>query len=295
MNTKELLNKVDPIYLENLDTANHFSVFHAEDEYQILILRGFSINQDELQFSSRGFFIADRKNVFEYVDNKLEVSHLGLEKIDDILDPIYIKNQQIIDEFILEIDRLEDSLYDRNTSRIFMDNWFDLKKDLSRIERYYNRNQIVLQQCYRFYANDEIFPNTGFQDLLQEVGYVLHNVGTQTARLEALHSYYSSLKNDKLNNNLYALTVLSAVFLPLNLIVGFFGMNTENLFFKDNPYGTQYVLSLLVGAFILAFLGIPLIKIMDRYLLCFLLGKSHFYKKISKKIDKIEDILSMDN
>lgn len=295
MNSSELLKRVDPIYLENLETANHFSVFHAEEDYQILILRGFSINKDELVFHSRGFLITDKKKVCEYVDRELQQCTLGIDKIDDLLEPIYQKNSQIIDEFILEIDRLEDSLFERNTSRIFMDNWFDLKKDLSRIERYYNRNQIVLQQFYKYYSSLDGFPNSGFQDLLQDVGYVLHNVGTQSARLEALYSYYGSLKNDKLNNNLYTLTVLSAIFLPLNLIVGFFGMNTENLFFKDNPHGTQYVLSILVGAFLLSFIGIPVIKLVDKYFLRFILGKSHIYRTVSNKVDKIEDILKMDN
>lgn len=295
MENAELLKKVDPTYLENLGTANHFSVFHTDHDYQILIIRGFSIGEEELSFTSRGFFISENSKVFEYIDGQLVENTSGLAKIDDILDEIYLKNQSIIDEYILEIDRLEDGLYDRKTSRIFMDNWFDLKKDLSRIERYYNRTHIVLQQMYKYYANVEIFPNSGFQDLLQEVGYAVHHIGTQAARLEALYSYYTSLKNDKLNNNLYTLTVLSAIFLPLNLVVGFFGMNTENLFFKDNASGTQYVLMILVGVFLLSFIGIPVVKLLDKYFLRFLLGKSHLYKKVANKIDKIEDILKMNN
>lgn len=295
MNHTDLLAKIDPIYIENLANSDHFSVFHVEDDYQILITRGFSFAEDELTFHSEGFLISNKKEIYKFNNNQLDSDPIGLDKIHELLSPLYARNQHIVDIFITEIDKLEDSLYERNTSRIFMDNWFDLKKDLSRIERYYSRNHQVLQSVYKFYANEEIFQNPPFQDLMQEVGYVLHNVGTQAQRLEALHSYYSSLKNDKLNNNLYALTVLSAVFLPLNLVVGFFGMNTENLFFKDNPSGTQYVLAILVGTFLLSFIGVPLVKLMDRYFLRFILGKSHIYKKVSTKIDKIEDILNMEN
>lgn len=293
-NLNELKQKIDPVYLENLDSLNHYSIFHTEKDYQILILRGFSLINDDIVFNSRGFFISDKREVFEYIDNQLVKNELGLEAIDQILTPIYQKNEAIIDEFIKEVDQLEDSLYERKTSRIFMDNWFDLKKDLSRIERYYSRNQIVLQNLYKYFAQVDIFPNSAFQDLLSNIGFMMHNLGTQSSRLDALYSYHGSLKNDKLNNNLYTLTVLSAVFLPLNLVVGFFGMNTENLFFKDNPHGTQYVLFILLGAFLLAFIGIPFVKILDKYFLRFLLGKSHIYKKVAKKIDKIEDILKMD-
>jgi Mg2+ and Co2+ transporter CorA len=295
MENSEIFKKIDPVYLENLDTINHFSTFNIEDNYQILILRGFSINADELSFHSRGFFINENRDLFEYIDNKLEKYDLGLGRIHEMISPIYKRNQQIIDGLILEIDKLEDGLYDRNTSRIFMDNWFDLKKDFSRIERYYSRNQIVLQSFFKYYDKEDIFPSAHFQELIQDVSYVLHNLGTQASRLDALYNYHGSLKNDKLNNNIYALTVLSAVFLPLNLIVGFFGMNTENLFFKDNPHGTQYVLLILFGAFLLAFIGIPFIKLVDKYFLRFLLGKSHVYKTVTKKVEKIENILNMDN
>jgi magnesium transporter len=293
MNTKHLLDSIDPAHLDNLDTDNHYTLFDAEDNYQILIIRGINISSDELKFYSRRFFINENK-LFEYTDHKLNSLDCSIDNILKILSPIFDQNQKIIEEFAKEIDRLEDSLFDRSTSRIFMDNWFDLKKDLARIERYYNRAINVLNSFQKYFSNDESFPQAGFQDLMSNISYVLHHVGNQTSKLDALHNYYSSLKSDKLNNNLYTLTVISAVFLPLNLVVGFFGMNTENLFFKDSPHGTQYVLMILVGTFLLAFIGIPFVKFLDRYLLRFLLGKSHIYKKVSGKIDKIEEILKMD-
>nr|WP_139897102.1 GTPase [Campylobacter jejuni] len=40
----------------------------------------------------------------------------------------------------------------------------------------------------------------------------------------------------------------------LNLIVGFFGMNTNNLFFKDSPYGTLYIFSLICCILIVGFI-----------------------------------------
>ena len=294
MSSVELLKSIDQIYIENLESQNHFSVFSVEEDYQILIVRGFTIDDDELIFNSKGFIIDKDHHVYEYTDKSLVKNKKGLHNLDESLEPIYLKNEKIIEELVREVDKLEDSLFDRNTSRIFMDNWFDLKKLLSRIERYYSRNLVVLQSLQKHYLKEKDFSKSSFQDFLHDVNYIIHHVETQTNRLDAIYNYHGSIKSDKLNNNLYALTVLSAVFLPLNLVVGFFGMNTENLFFKDNVHGTQYVLFILVGTFLFAFIGIPLIRIMDKYLLRFILGKSHIYKKVSGKINKIEDILKID-
>lgn len=293
MNHNELIERIDSTHLENLNTPNHFSAFIGTESYQILIIRGITISNEELAFETKNYLIDTSKNIYEYVNGSF--SNLGrtLATVDELLELTLNKNESIIDEFVKEIDQLEDSLFERKTSRIFMDNWFDLKKDLARIERYYARSIHVINSFYKFYQKDETFPHAGFQDFMSDMSYSQHNVGNQTSKLDALYTYYGSIKNDKLNNNLYTLTVLSAIFLPLNLIVGFFGMNTENLFFKDNPAGTQNVFLILVGTFIFAFLGIPLVKLVDKYFLRFLLGKSHIYKKVAGKIDKIEEILKM--
>jgi magnesium transporter len=47
---------------------------------------------------------------------------------------------------------------------------------------------------------------------------------------------------------MYWLTILSAIFLPLTLVTGFFGMNTGGLPYTEDPHGTMKValLSLLL-------------------------------------------------
>jgi magnesium transporter len=55
-----------------------------------------------------------------------------------------------------------------------------------------------------------------------------------------------------MNNTIYTLTLLSAIFLPLNLIVGFFGMNTTSLPFTVGDGGTYSVITLLITTAILS-------------------------------------------
>jgi magnesium transporter len=59
-----------------------------------------------------------------------------------------------------------------------------------------------------------------------------------------------------MNRSIYLLTIVSAVFLPLNLVVGFFGMNTGSLPFTADggTYAVVMILSsisLISGLFLL--------------------------------------------
>ena len=57
-------------------------------------------------------------------------------------------------------------------------------------------------------------------------------------KLNSLYDFYRAKVDEKMNRNVYYLTLLSGIFLPLTLITGFFGMNTGGLPWLDDPYGT---------------------------------------------------------
>ena len=163
-----------------------------------------------------------------------------------------------------------------------------LKKDLSKKERLLERNVDVLTDFSLEFKEISKKDKSNLTSVIHEMDNSHTSCEGLLSKLDSIFNYYTSIKNDRLNNNIYVMTVLSAIFLPLNLIVGFFGMNTENLIFKDNPDGTLYVLMGLCGIFILSLLGLKLVKLIDYLLLRHLLGKYNFYERISKKISSIE-------
>jgi Mg2+ and Co2+ transporter CorA len=57
-----------------------------------------------------------------------------------------------------------------------------------------------------------------------------------------------------MNSTIYTLTIISAIFLPLNLLVGFFGMNTQGMFLSENINGTFIITTLLFIMFIVLIL-----------------------------------------
>jgi len=73
----------------------------------------------------------------------------------------------------------------------------------------------------------------------------------QLSKLDYLYSFYNAKSNDKMNRMIYLLTIISAVFLPLNLVVGFFGMNTSGLPFADGKFGTYNAIMIMVSLVII--------------------------------------------
>lgn len=74
-----------------------------------------------------------------------------------------------------------------------------------------------------------------------------HNAARRfEGRLSDLHQQYVMTQQDKMNSRLQTLTLISAVFLPLTLLAGIYGMNFKNMPELQLPYGYPGVLGLMV-------------------------------------------------
>ena len=73
-------------------------------------------------------------------------------------------------------------------------------------------------------------------------------------RLDHLYDFYRAKVDEKMNRNVYYLTLLSGLFLPLTLITGFFGMNTGGLLWTADPQGTWKVIGISIVLELLFFL-----------------------------------------
>ena len=67
------------------------------------------------------------------------------------------------------------------------------------------------------------------RDVLEHIERVLTHVRRLESSAETAVQMHFSEQNNRTNDIMRALTVLTAIFLPLNLVTGFFGMNFEGL------------------------------------------------------------------
>jgi len=85
---------------------------------------------------------------------------------------------------------------------------------------------------------------------LRDLASTLQNLHGASQRFEArlsdLHQQFVMTQQDMMNSRLQILTVISAVFLPLTLLAGIYGMNFENMPELQESYGYPAVLGLMV-------------------------------------------------
>lgn len=66
-----------------------------------------------------------------------------------------------------------------------------------------------------------------------------------------IQEQYEAVHDKRMNRIIFVLTVLSAIFLPLNFIVGMFGANVGGLPFIDNHEGFLYMWGIMTGSLLI--------------------------------------------
>jgi len=85
-----------------------------------------------------------------------------------------------------------------------------------------------------------------FKDLSRGVQNGLRTLNRYEARVNDLHQHYMLTLQDRTNNRLKVLTIISAIFLPLTLLAGIYGMNFGYMPELDDHYSYFVVLGVMV-------------------------------------------------
>jgi len=84
-----------------------------------------------------------------------------------------------------------------------------------------------------------------FKDLNRMAENGLRMLNRYDGRVSDLHQHYMLTLQDRTNNRLKVLTIISAIFLPLTLIAGIYGMNFQYMPELDDHYSYFVVLGLM--------------------------------------------------
>ena len=94
------------------------------------------------------------------------------------------------------------------------------------------------------------------RDVLEHIERVVHHVNRLEQSAETAVQMHFNIQSNRNNDVMKTLTALTAIFLPLNLITGFFGMNFEHFPFLKTEDGlllTEVFMALLVVVLIVYF------------------------------------------
>jgi magnesium transporter len=246
--------------LEDLRNASHPAVFDENDGYDMLILRLPVINQ-KLEITSIGFIITpdesylyDRgKDAFKKLGSRFEAPY---KILDGMVDELLKSFEGYLD---LIVD-MEETLYLNKTKESFMNKWLELKRNIIKIERLLIHSSLTMDRAIEYYEKSKNFPLNHYLDLHEHLERTLRSASLQLSKLDYIYKFYTTQTNERINRSIFALTIISAIFLPLNLVVGFFGMNTSGLPFSGGLSGTNSVLILMACLSVITFLAIYFMK-----------------------------------
>ena len=89
------------------------------------------------------------------------------------------------------------------------------------------------------------------RDVLEHIERVVHHVRRLEQSAETAVQIHFSVQGSRTNDIMRTLTVLTAIFLPLNLITGFFGMNFDGLPLIHRSTGVWWALALMLAVAII--------------------------------------------
>jgi len=85
------------------------------------------------------------------------------------------------------------------------------------------------------------------RDVLEHIERVLSHVRRLESSIENAVQMHFSAQSNRTNEIMRTLTVLTAIFMPLNLVTGFFGMNFEGLPLIHSARGFWFIFSLMLA------------------------------------------------
>ncbi|MDT8338956.1 MAG: CorA family divalent cation transporter [Sulfurimonas sp.] len=251
---------VDNLHLEDLQNEKHPSIFDENDGYEMLILR-LPVILDELEVVSTGFIITP-DNSYLYMRDEEEFKALGsrFEAPYEILDGMVDELLKAFDGYRDLLEDMEESLYLNKTADSFMNQWLKLKRNIVRIERILIHASLTMDRAIEYYEKSNNFPLNHYIDLHEHMERTMRSATLQLSKLDYIYKFYTTQMNEKINRSIFVLTIISAIFLPLNLVVGFFGINTSGLPFTGGTSGTNSVIILMICLFVITIFAINFIK-----------------------------------
>jgi len=247
---------IDANIVEDMESSDHPSIFETGEGYGVLIMRLPEMVRGAVDIHSYAFLVEDGK-VYRYIRDEKRLGEMGdFGALHRFLDSKVDRLLSEIQMYHYDIESLEDTLYEDSMASEFMAMWLTYKKDVSLINRLMMHADIAFERFICHYRDRQDIDNMDYADLIEHIGRVADLARSAMEKLDNLHSFYRAKVDERMNRTVYWLTVISAIFLPLTLVTGFFGMNTGGLPYTSDSAGTLKVVGIsivLEALFLLAF------------------------------------------
>lgn len=246
--------------------GDHPSFYDGTEDYDMLIFQGLTPEDCEsthnlIVTKSAAFFMFDHllvsvhasENVSfdvvkrKFCESKLRFPSTPFGLVHVILDTMADRYSTIVDELETRLDHLQDMLLDPKNP---FEDWRELlrqRKQAHQLELLCEQNQVALD-TWRREMRVELSDGqrVRLNDLREHLQRLMHHADAVQKDIEVAMQLHFAAVSHKTNKIVQTLTVLSAIFFPLTLITGIYGMNFDNMPELRWHYGYHAVLAVLV-------------------------------------------------
>jgi magnesium/cobalt transport protein CorA len=231
-------------HISDCKNDTHPSHYDSTNDYEILIFRGLSPEGQTTFFKTRPavFILLDRILVTIRPEDSVSVTTVKPRLLDKMIrlprrpaGLMHLLMTIMVDRFMATRDPLLER-FDQWRTRLLdprdpFNDWMvvmNFTSDLRKLERLCDE-QITALQAWQEDTDTEFDDHMAvrYNDLVEHVQRVVKFATYQKQEAEALVQMHFSSVSHRTNEIMRVLTLLSAIFLPLGLVAGIFGMNFE--------------------------------------------------------------------
>jgi magnesium transporter len=253
----------EPQHVADSLNPTHPSFFDGTSDYDMVIFEGLGPRDQPLPLETRtaAFIMSGRTLVTVRAHDSLSFTHvrqrLGEGRIRTIDSPLHLALvilDTMVDRFLAireELDQrftaLQDELLEPASA---MNDWRALLQGRREARKLEALSESQLEALDAWRRNSSLdwpqHDDVRFRDLCEHVNRVLTHASGQERDLEAAVQLHFAAMSHRTNRVVQTLTVMSAIFYPLTLITGIYGMNFDNMPELHERYGYFGVLGVLV-------------------------------------------------
>lgn len=227
------LKVIDPVHQEGDDNTDYVALYFKRDVFIV-------VDVEDTDMST--------KNKFERALKRFSPATMTLEKlIYAFFDELLCRDVSFIEKLGLQVSDMEESILDGKPDDSINANLLKIKRKLLEMHNYY-------EQCLDVFETLDANENDIFEtdslmyvaNITQRITRLREDVDSINNAVVHLQDAYSAYLDKKMNNTMKYLTVLSTVFFPLTIIVGWYGMNFLYMPEFAWKYGYLYVIGLSI-------------------------------------------------
>lgn len=224
------------------DLINSVGIFILKNTFLI-------VNISDNEFFNRDLFIK--------TTSRLSIENTGIEKIiTSFFECLVLIDDSRLDMIRNSIAQLEEDVISNKVNNSFNVKLLEIKRSILSLRGYYERLIDIAQILTE--NDNEIFDDSikRLSLFIDKVNRLKDNVDILTDSVVHLWDAYQASLNMRLNETMKFFTLVTTIFFPLTVIVGWYGMNFKFMPEYDWKYGYPFVIVfsiLIIAALILWF------------------------------------------